>query len=117
MIEIGSKWQHKDGGVYEVIDYREQAFKSKNGFTDNDFCVWYKDKDGEIYVRTKKHFLASFKPYEPVYEYRWALKMQIGAESDVYDFGESGNFYTLCDPKPQHWVEYLPILSTKRERK
>ena len=24
MIEIGSKWQHKDGGVYEVIDCREQ---------------------------------------------------------------------------------------------
>ena len=112
MMEIGSKWQHKDGGVYEVTDYREQAFKNTNGFTDNTLCVWYKDQDGEIYVRTEKHFLDSFKPYEPVYEYRYAL------DSGCLDISAS---YYLDDKefkaRNQLTEKFQRLDFTKRERK
>ncbi len=115
MIEIGIKWQHKDGGVYEVIDYREQAFKSKNGFTDNAFCVWYRDKDGGVYVRTEKHFLTSFKPYEPVYEWRWAYQ-------DAQDCPRiATRHHTTYEEAHEDIVGHPNILQrldfTKRERK
>ena len=65
MIKKGSKWQYKDGGVYEVVDYGKQT--SPNG-TYADYVVWY-CKVGETakaYPRLKSHFLDSFKPYEPI---------------------------------------------------
>ena len=64
-IEIGSKWQYKDGGVYEVVDYGKQT--SPNG-TYEDYVVWY-CKVGETakaYPRLESHFLDSFKPYEDI---------------------------------------------------
>ena len=71
MINIGDKYQHiKDGGVYEVVDYGKQT--SPNG-TYEDYVVWY-CKVGETakaYPRLESHFLDSFKPYEPIYEYKW----------------------------------------------
>ena len=65
MIAIGSKWQHKDGGLYVVVDKKTPRYEIDG----NDiYCnvIWYSDKQGEIYVWTEKHFLDSFKPYEPV---------------------------------------------------
>ena len=54
-IEIGSEWRHKDGGVYEVVDYGNQT--SPNGIYE-DYVVWYR-KVGETakaYPRLKSHF-------------------------------------------------------------
>ena len=73
MINIGGKYQHKDGGVYEVVDYGKQT--SPNG-TYEDYVVWY-CKVGETakaYPRLESHFLDSFKPYEPIYEWQWAFR-------------------------------------------
>ena len=63
-IEVGSKWQHKDGGVYEVVAVGQNSYF--NGQIERKFiyCVWYQDKQGEVFVRTEKHFLQSFKPYQ-----------------------------------------------------
>ena len=75
MIETGSKWQHKDGGVYEVVTILDININTLvNTLKNYKRTIWYKDQDGEIYVRTEKHFLTSFKPYEPVYEWRWAYQ-------------------------------------------
>ena len=65
MIETGSKWQHKDGGVYEVVTILDININTLvNTLKNYKRTIWYKDQDGEIYVRTEKHFLTSFKPYE-----------------------------------------------------
>ena len=66
MIAIGSKWQHKDGGVYEILDNTVVICIDKGNGVEPIKGVDYKDQDREIYVRTKSHFLDSFKPYEPV---------------------------------------------------
>lgn len=66
-IEIGSKWVHKDGGVYTIL-YKKNFRVVKEDIP----VVWYKDQQREIYVRTEKHFLKSFKPYKPIYQYLYA---------------------------------------------
>jgi len=105
MIEIGSKWQDKDGEVYEVVA-KVHSIQVP--------IVWYADKNGEEYVRTEKHFLASFKPYEPVFEYQWAFYHKV---KDIWIMSdkwvtEKEAAMTMCD-----WQDWKPIDFTKRERK
>jgi len=54
-MKIASKWIHKDGGEYEIIDEAITIHTEP--------LVFYRaiGKDRE-YVRTKSHFLESFKP-------------------------------------------------------
>jgi hypothetical protein len=75
MIEIGSKYVHKDGGVYEVVDNQAVTNATIGIYPTCIKGIAYKDQQGEIYIRTEKHFLSSFKPYEPVYEYQWAIPL------------------------------------------
>lgn len=79
-IEVGSKWQHKDGGVYEVVDSQaDVSYYHKDVYEQQMIeAIVYKDIQGEIYVRTENHFLQSFKPCEPIYEYRYAYMVEHG---------------------------------------
>ena len=122
MIEIGSKWVHTiTGNQYEVVEITNGTYDF--GKTNRDI-VWYKDQQGEIYVRTEKHFLDSFKPYEPVYEYKWLIipvKNQHGCNNEPYI---SSYYFTDIDSIKYHldyngfaFVEIYKIEETKRERK
>ena len=110
MINIGDKYQHiRTGNQYEVVDCGKQT--SPNG-TYEDYVVWY-CKVGETakaYPRLESHFLDSFKPYEPVYEYQWVLIKN--GEVNRFDWGE---WYSESDVRGKgKWVK---IEETKRERK
>ena len=61
-IEIGSKWVHiRTGNRYEIIQKQEITI-FHDGIGVSKEIISYKDQQGEIYVRTEKHFLDSFKP-------------------------------------------------------
>ena len=72
--------------------------------------------------------LEQYKPYEPVYEYRYAIKIKTGMGnilkidnviyySDEYMHSISGAYYTDNEKKPEHWISYQRLDFTKRERK
>ena len=61
-IEIGSKWV-KDGEVVEVKALTSSMFVE---------IVWYSKNCEKEHVITKDDFLEQYKPYEVVYEYRYA---------------------------------------------
>lgn len=84
-IEVDDLWTHKDGNVYKVLNIEvvEKTIKLKtNGkfkgiwFTNNfsrwikftETLIWYTPthNDSEIFVRTKSHFLSSFKKGTPI---------------------------------------------------
>ena len=115
MIDAGSKWQHKDGGVYEVVTILDININTLvNTLKNYKRTIWYKDQDGEIYARTEKHFLTSFKPYEPVYEWRWAYQ-------DAQDCPRiATRHYTTYEEAHEDIVGHPNILQrldfTKRER-
>ena len=113
-MEIGSKWVHiKTGNRYEVVCLKRHDFKVLNAFAATDrVCVWYKDQDGEIYVRTEKEFLNSFKPYEPIFEYRYALDFEHLGISDGYYLDDSD-----FKAKNQLTGKFQRLDFTKRERK
>ena len=75
-IAVGSKWQHKDGGVYEVVDSGEQT--SPNGVY-KDYIIWYCEIGilGKAYPRLKSHFLESFKPYNTLDDEDFKAKNQL----------------------------------------
>ena len=115
-IEIGSKW-FKDG---EVVVIREIG---KMGNID---CIMY--SDGVFHALTMCDFLEQYKPYEPVYEYQYAIKIGTGIGnilkidnviyySDEYKHSISGAYYTDNEKKPEHWISYQRLDFTKRERK
>jgi len=56
-------FKHKDGGLYTVLE--EIIVDAVNGEFGKVRCVWYCEKgneiDGEVWIRTKSHFLNSFK--------------------------------------------------------
>ena len=98
-IEIGSKW-FKDG---EVVVIREIG---KMGNID---CIMY--SDGVFHALTMCDFLEQYKPYEPVYEYKYA-----------YDTGVSvcisNRYYTDLEFKAETvYEQYQRLNFTKRERK
>ena len=79
-IEVDDLYTHKDGNVYKVLDvevvekniqieinkmFRDKWFKLIK-FTET--LVWYTPthNDSEIFVRTKSHFLSSFKKGTPI---------------------------------------------------
>ena len=69
-IEKDSKWV-KDGEVVELNTARDNYFD--NGNTSRVECVWFWDKEGNIHVLTERDFLEQYKPYEPVYEYKYVI--------------------------------------------
>ena len=114
-IEIGSKWIHiRTNNEYEVVipTYNDVYL---NGYEDEPTpvaTVWYKNQQGEIYVRTEKHFLNSFKPYEPIFEYRYALDFEHLGISDGYYLDDSD-----FKAKNQLTGKFQRLDFTKRERK
>ena len=109
-IEVGSKWQHKDGGVYEVIQQVECRYFN-DGFGVGIDCILYKDQQGEVYVIKEKHFLSNFKPCEPVYEYKFAFVSNLRTG----ELSISNKFYT--DEKETGYEICQRLDFTKRERK
>jgi len=66
----GAVWEHKDGGVYEIIKkvpfVLYEAIDDSLSISKNLHLVWYRlnfsDKlNDEVYVRTQEHFEKSFK--------------------------------------------------------
>ena len=70
-IEIGSKWI-KDGEVVEVHNIVETVGR--------DEVIYYKCKQGKEHISYDYDFLEQYKPYEVVYEYRWATEERINNE-------------------------------------
>ena len=111
-IEIGSKWV-KDVEVVEVLNCR----KNHGGiYQDMIPCVWF-IFDGDTHVLTERDFLEQYKPYEPVYEYRYAL--QLSKERAIV----TDDFYKDDEEFVQAWLSendksaYQRLDFTKRERK
>ena len=103
-IEIGSKWV-KDVEVVEVLNCR----KNHGGiYQDMIPCVWF-IFDGDTHVLTERDFLEQYKPYEPVYEYRYV--------TDIYCETKILNRYFTEDEIKEEYEVYQRIDFTKRERK
>ena len=113
MINIGDKYQHiRTGNQYEVVDCGKQT--SPNG-TYEDYVVWYR-KVGETakaYPRLESRFLNSFKPYEPVYAYQWAIKDEYG-KAIISPYMTEQEVNDAYDLEPSNRVR---LDFTKRERK
>lgn len=67
--QTGSLWEHKEGGVYEIVQIVESSITIPINVTTTVKraieLVWYKPRfdskiDGNLYVRTKEHFESSF---------------------------------------------------------
>jgi len=67
--EHGAAWQHKDGGMYEIIKKIPyvvyESIDESLSISRNVYLVWYRvrfaDKlNHEVYVRTQEHFEKSF---------------------------------------------------------
>lgn len=105
-IEIGSKWV-KDGVVVE-IKYIELAYDVVCIFFDND----------AYHVLAEYDFLEQYKPYEPVYEYRFMYQL-----NDI-NFGEwhlHPAFYKTVEDcinyTTRNAYNFQRLDFTKRERK
>ena len=73
-IEIGSKWV-KDGEVVKIISRNKNNYENLFNCFVSEYCVWYsktQEKD-VIHVLTEQDFLEQYKPYEPVYEYKYVI--------------------------------------------
>lgn len=105
-IEKDTKWV-KDGEVVELNTARDNYFD--NGNTSRVECVWFWDKEGNIHVLTERDFLEQYKPYEPVYEYRYV--------TDIYCETKILNRYFTEDEIKEEYEVYQRIDFTKRERK
>jgi hypothetical protein len=121
-IEVGSKWV-KDGEVV-VVGCIENLRE------DNFVLVWFAKNKAVLcsHVLTERDFLEQYKPYKPVYEYQYAIKIGTGSGnilkidnviyySDEYKHSISGAYYTDNEKKPEHWISYQRLDFTKRERK
>lgn len=65
-IEVGSKW----------VKNNEFATVIKNDILINLFCVLFETQEKTLVTRhilTNSDFLEQYKPYEPVYEYKYAF--------------------------------------------
>ena len=103
-IEKDSKWV-KDGEVVEVFNCR----KNHGGiYQDMIPCVWFLF-DGDTHVLTESDFLEQYKPYEPVYEYKFVTDIHCGTK--ILD-----GYFTEDEIKEKYEV-YQRIDFTKRERK
>lgn len=112
-IKIGSKWV-KDGEVVEVVDYcKNDCICAKATM-----CVWFSNyKKNTNHVLTENDFLKQYKPYEPVYEYKYAFANISQLDSVWFDSTyfkdeiEIGKSYLL------NTIKYQRLDFTKRERK
>lgn len=115
-IEIGSKWQHKDGEVYEIMDSGATTYAKDGEGVKVIKGVAYKDQQSEIYVRTEKHFLESFKPYlvSPVYEHTVYFELKDGTKFNATSLtcDEAHKIANLLPYKC-----YRILADTRRERK
>ena len=101
-IEIGSKW-FKDG---EVVVIREIG---KMGNID---CIMY--SDGVFHALTMCDFLEQYKPYEVVYEYKYAYPLI----KDYHEIIIVQNVYLTDEQMEKSGTkEYQRLDFTKRERK
>ena len=92
MIEIGSKWQDKDGGVYTIYSTIAYSYEGSFKIGEKTPVVWYKDQQGKIHVDTEEDFLDSFKPYKDELE-------EIVASS-AYDF----NDFEFIEVEDEHFI-------------
>ena len=113
MIEIGSKWQDKDGGVYTIYSTIAYSYEGSFKIREKTPVVWYKDQKNKTHVDTIEDFLDSFKPYdEPVYEYRYALDFEHLGISDSYYLDDKD-----FKAKNQLTKKFQRLDFTRRERK
>ena len=107
-IEIGSKWV-KDVEVVEVYNITETVGR--------DEVIYYKCKQGKSHILYDYDFLEQYKPYEPVYEYKWAYlnkKDFFIAIDDKHFYLDEEEFYKAY--RKEHIVGQR-LDFTKRERK
>jgi len=105
-MKVGDKFV-KDGEVVEVV-----AIVSSLGVE----IVWYAKSRGEVeHCLTKDDFLKQYKPYAPVYEYRYAF---INREDNYVHIDENFylNEYDFFMVFKKGVVECLRLDFTKRER-
>ena len=106
-IKIGSKWV-KDGEVVEVLDRLLVEYTSRDDLRDCTI-VFYQDKGRYNHAIAQRDFLEQYKPYEPVYEYKYATDIHCGTK--ILD-----KYFTEDEIKEEYEV-YQRIDFTKRERK
>lgn len=111
-IEKDSKWV-KDGEVVEVV-WLNATFVYEYELSGNEKMVWYEcDSDTQKnkirHVLTERDFLEQYKPYEPVYEYRYV--------TDIYCETKILNRYFTEDEIKEEYEVYQRIDFTKKERK
>ena len=107
IIEIGSKWV-KDGEVVEVTNFYESV---------SIWCIWFIDSENNSHILTERDFLEQYKPYEVVYEYKWAYlnkKDFFIAIDDKHFYIDEEEFYKAY--RKEHIVGQR-LDFTKRERK
>ena len=103
-IEIGSKFV-KDGEVVEVKALTSSILVE---------VVWYSKNDEKEHVLTKDDFLEQYKPYEAVYEYKYAYPLI----KDDHEIIIVQNVYLTDEQMEKSGIkEYQRIDFTKRERK
>ena len=108
-IEIGSKWV-KDGEVVEVVDYcKNDCICAKATM-----CVWFSNyKKNTNHVITDNDFLEQYKPYEVVYEYKYAYPII----KDDHEIIIVQNVYLTDEQMEKSGIkEYQRLDFTKRER-
>ena len=105
-IEKGSKWV-KDGEVVEVKKVEEMTHQ---GFFYP--VVWFNSTQHYAHILTERDFFEQYKPYEPVYEYQYAVNSSRGVieiNSEYRTDSEAKFFYT--------GLPFQRLDFTKRERK
>ena len=103
-IEIGSKWI-KDGEAVEVKALTSSILVE---------VVWYSKNGEKEHVITKDDFLEQYKPYEVVYEYKYAYPII----KDDYEIIIVQNEYLTDEQMKKSGIEeYQRLDFTKRERK
>ena len=102
-IEINSKWV-KDGKVVEVKSIEDIRIDKRT-------LIWFMHsiKTDYLHVLTEHDFLEQYKPYEPVYEYRYV--------TDIYCETKILNRYFTEDEIKEEYEVYQRIDFTKRERR
>lgn len=111
-IEIGSKWV-KDGEVVEVLNCR----KNHGGiYQDMIPCVWF-IFDVDTHILTERDFLEQYKPYEPVYEYRYCYISYFGEICISNGFFKNDDEMKTIIALKENSKDFQRLDFTKRERK
>ena len=110
-IAIGSKYrgEQETVEVFDVIDYRSRI-KSIS------FETVIFIKNYIVHVLTKDDFLRQYKPYEPVYEWKWAFKdNKTYGHVQILEYKTESEFIEW-QSKADATLEYQRLDFTKQER-